>query len=88
MCLMQVRRQHSPDQATGRRCTDWVRGETGHAGVGSDRELRVELHGVKVARDAGLLTYRELDDVFGLTELAGRQLCDPRTGTSTQHTMT
>jgi len=52
------------------------------------RELRVEFHGVKVASDAGLLAYRELDDVFGLAEMAGSQLCDPRTGKNTQRTMT
>ena len=44
-----------------------------------DRELRVEFPGVNVTSDAGLLAYRELDDVFGLTEVAGRGLCDPRT---------
>jgi len=56
--------------------------------VDSDRELRVEFHGVKVTSDAGLLAYRELDGVFGLTEMAGSHLCDPRTGKNTQHTIT
>ena len=56
--------------------------------VDLERELRVEFHGVKVTSDAGLLAYRELDGVFGLTEMAGRELCDPCTGKNTQHTMT
>ncbi|NIA21225.1 MAG: hypothetical protein GWP05_04480 [Anaerolineaceae bacterium] len=56
--------------------------------VGFDSELRLEFHGVKVTSDAGLLPYRELDDVFGLTEIGVEQLTDPRTGRNTQHSKT
>jgi len=56
--------------------------------VDFDRRLRLEFHGAKVTSDAGLLAYRELDDVFSLTEMAVGRLSDSRTGKNTQHSMT
>jgi hypothetical protein len=55
--------------------------------VNFDRKLKLEFHGVKVSSDAGLLAYRELDDVFGLTDMVACELRDNRTGKNTQHSV-
>jgi len=34
-----------------------------------DRKVKVEFHGTKVTSDAGLLAYRELDEVLGLATI-------------------
>jgi len=64
----------------------------GEAGNGQlrltfDSSLKLEFHGAKITTDAGLLTYRELDEQMGLTQWAARQLTEGRKGKNMQHTM-
>jgi len=56
--------------------------------VNFDRKLKLEFHGVKVTSDAGLLAYREIDDVFGLMDMVACELRDNRTGKNMQHSVT
>lgn len=52
-----------------------------------DRKLKLEFHGTKVASDAGLLAYRELDEALGLTSAIDSELRDNRTGKNTRHSI-
>jgi len=53
-----------------------------------NRKLKLEFHRVKVTSDAGLLAYREIDDVFGLTDMVACEMTDNRSGKNTQHSIT
>lgn len=53
-----------------------------------DSSVKMEFHGAKLTSDGGLIVYRELDEVLGLTTLAEEVLQDPRTGQNTQHNLT
>ncbi len=59
-----------------------------HLRVDCDRRLKLEFHGSKITSDAGLLAYRELDEVLGLTDLGGAMLSDLRGGKNTRHFLT
>ena len=50
-----------------------------------DRRLRLQFRGAVITSDAGLLPYRELDDVLALTDTASEVLADARTGKNARH---
>ena len=53
--------------------------------VGFDSRLKLKFCGSQVTTDAGLLAYRELDEVLGLTEMVADLLTDSRLGSNKQH---
>ena len=53
--------------------------------VGFYSRLKLRFCGSKVTTDAGLLAYRELDEVLRLTEIGAEVLTDLRLGTNKQH---
>ena len=52
-----------------------------------DRRVKLEFHGSRITSDAGLLAYRELDDVLGLSVMAGETLANSRTGKNGRHAL-
>ena len=56
-------------------------------GRGLRRRVMVRFRGSVVTSDSGLLAYRELDDVVGLSDLAGELLADGRTGKNGRHAL-
>ena len=50
-----------------------------------DRRLLLQFRGSAITSDAGLLTYRELDDAVGLTDKGADTLADARTGKNGRH---
>ena len=49
-----------------------------------DPKLKLEFHGTKVASDAGLLAYQELDEALGLIAMIHPELRDIRPAKNTQ----
>jgi hypothetical protein len=60
-------------------------GQNGDLRLDFDRRLKLKFLGSQVTTDAGLLAYRELDETFGLTEVADGLLTDSRIGKNKQH---
>ena len=50
-----------------------------------NRRIKLKFHGAKVASDAGLLLYRELDEVLGLTAIGSEIVVYNRMGKNIQH---
>src|SRR5829696_9201099 len=50
-----------------------------------DRRLLLQFRGSVITSDGGLLAYRELDDVLGLTTSGGDRLAEARTGKNRRH---
>src|SRR5229473_3110050 len=50
-----------------------------------DRRLMLQFRGSVITSDGGLLAYREMDDVLGLTTSGGERLAEARTGKNRRH---
>lgn len=61
--------------------------ESGLVRLDFDRRLMVQFRSSVITSDAGLLSYRELDDAFGLSAMAGEMLADARTGNNDRHAL-
>jgi hypothetical protein len=61
--------------------------KSGDVRLGFDCRVRLEFHGSKISSDGGLLLYRELDEVLGLHDVAGRFLKGTRKGLNCVHTL-
>lgn len=61
--------------------------ESGAIRLDFDRRLMVQFRGSVVTSDAGLLAYRELDDVLGLSAMASETLADACTGKNGRHAL-
>ncbi len=59
--------------------------ETGHLRLQFDRSVKVAFRSSSISSDGGLLLHRELDDAFGLTDMAADFVADPRTGRNGRH---
>ena len=69
-----------------------VQAKTGDLRLGFDRRVRLEFHGSKISSDGGLLLlllllFRELDEMLGLHDIAGKFLRDTRTGRNRLHSL-
>ena len=62
-------------------------GEIGDGRLGIDRRVRLEFHGSKISSDGRLLLFRELDEVPGPHDIAGRFLRDTRIGHNCLHSL-
>ena len=56
--------------------------------LGFDRRLKLEFLGNQISSDGGLLPYRELDEMLGLSGLAGEAVSELRRGKNTRHLLT
>ncbi len=56
--------------------------------VGFDPVIKLEFHGAQVSSDAGLFSFRDLDEAAQLTESGAAELFDFRTGSNIRHAMT
>ncbi len=52
-----------------------------------DRRLKLEFRGATITSDGGLLAFRELDEILGLSQMAAEKLVEGRLGKNIQHAL-